>query len=78
MIDASQPTTLHGIKALAKGIKKAEGLQHVRALDKAAIRAGYQNFNHARNRLAGFKPTQTTPTPEAAVTAVFPVWVTVA
>ena len=71
MIEPSSPTTLNGIKDLAKTLKKAQGLQHARALDQAAVRAGYQNFKHARNRLGDRTPA---PAPQAS----FPTWVTVA
>ncbi|CAN5121984.1 hypothetical protein BH10PSE1_BH10PSE1_13870 [soil metagenome] len=71
MIEPSSPTTLKGIKDLAKTLKKAQGLQHARALDQAAVRAGYQNFKHARNRLGDRTPA---PAPQAS----FPTWVTVA
>lgn len=46
-----KPTTLLGIKQLAKKISKAEGVRHHVALDKAAKQAGYQNFTHARHSL---------------------------
>jgi hypothetical protein len=46
------PSTLDGVKRLAKRIKKAEGIQHAHALDKAAQQAGYRNFAHARRQLA--------------------------
>lgn len=71
MIEHSLSKTLHGIKVLAKDLKKAEGLQHARALDRAAVRAGYQNFRHARNQLACLGPR---PRSEPVV----PTWVTVA
>jgi hypothetical protein len=44
--------TIDGLKRNAKRIKKAEGLQHARALDKAAQEAGFRNFAHARRQLA--------------------------
>lgn len=46
-----RPSTLDGIKRLAKSLKVERGIQHVRALDQAAQAAGYQNFRHARNVL---------------------------
>lgn len=77
MIEHTQPTTLHGIKDLARDLKKAEGLQHAKALDQAAVRAGFQNFRHARNQLAGLTPQLPRGT-ASAPEPVFPTWVTVA
>lgn len=45
------PSTLEGIKRTAKRIKKAEGITHTQALEKAAKLAGYQNYRHALNTL---------------------------
>lgn len=47
----TQPSTIGGIKRLAKQIKKANGVPHTKALDIAARRAKYENFAHARNQL---------------------------
>lgn len=41
--------TLHDIKRHAKAIRKATGITHMRALDQAAVHAGFQNFRHAQN-----------------------------
>jgi Domain of unknown function (DUF5623) len=49
--DNTQPSTLDGIKRLAKSIKVERSIQHVRALDEAARSVGFQNFSHARNTL---------------------------
>lgn len=38
------------IKRQAKRIKKAEGLQHCHALEKAAKEAGFQTYRHALNQ----------------------------
>ena len=46
-----QPSTLNGIKRLARSIKVERGIQHMRALDEAAQSAGYENFRHADNLL---------------------------
>ncbi|WP_181008538.1 hypothetical protein [Sphingomonas montanisoli] len=46
-----RPMSIPGIKSLAKTIKRAEGIQHARALDVAAKQAGYENFVHARRVL---------------------------
>lgn len=43
-----RPSSLEGIKRLAKQIKLDEQIAHTAALDEAAKQAGYQNFNHAR------------------------------
>lgn len=45
------PTTLTGIKRLAKSLKIEQAIPHTRALDVAAQQAGFQNFRHARNTL---------------------------
>jgi hypothetical protein len=55
---AIRPSTLDGIKRLAKSLKTERGIQHVRALDDAAQEAGFQNFRHASNVL------RTIPQPE--------------
>jgi hypothetical protein len=46
-----KPTTLVGIKRYAKQIKKADGLSHQAALDRAAQAADFQNFRHAQRKL---------------------------
>jgi hypothetical protein len=45
------PTTMEGIKRYAKRLKKDLRIPHSRALDEAAIAAGYENFKHAQNTL---------------------------
>ena len=52
MSDYTPPTTLEGIKKLAKKIKKAHGVQHAQALEQAATISGYQNYAEARRKLA--------------------------
>lgn len=55
-LSSIKPTTIGGIKRLAKQMKKAElfpGESHVKLLDRAAVRAGYSNYNHAFNVLGG-------------------------
>ena len=49
--EAIRPTTLAGIKRLAKSFKVERGIQHVQALDAASQAAGFQNFRHASNAL---------------------------
>lgn len=46
-----RPSSLDGIKRLAKAIKADKGLLHARALDEAATLAGFQNFAHAKRAL---------------------------
>ncbi|UCZ75633.1 DUF5623 domain-containing protein [Dickeya zeae] len=60
--EAIRPSTLDGIKRLAKSLKSERGIQHVRALDDAAQAAGFQNFRHANNVLrAAPKPEHLRP-----------------
>lgn len=47
------PSTLDGIKRLAKAIKREENIPHHEALDIAALRSGFQNYRHAQSQLAG-------------------------
>lgn len=47
-----KPKTLDGIKNLATGIKKRDGIKHHEALELAAKQAGYQNYRHAQNVLS--------------------------
>ena len=46
-----RPSSVDGIKRLAKSIKIKRGIQHSSALDDAARSAGFQNFRHASNAL---------------------------
>lgn len=64
LITAVAPSTMDGIKRLAKTIKRERGIPHHAALDEAARAAGFQNIRHAQNRLAG------------AATPTFPVYLT--
>ncbi|MDM0049856.1 hypothetical protein [Variovorax sp. J22R115] len=54
--DDIRPTTLVGIKRLAKAIKSAQGIPHHQALDEAARRANLQNFRHASGLLRSVRP----------------------
>ena len=54
--DNIHPSTLGGIKRLAKQIKKANGVPHNEALDLAAKRASFENYAHA-HRLLQNSPT---------------------
>jgi hypothetical protein len=49
---SGRPSSIGGIKRLAKELKVKRGLQHARALDEAARLAGYANFAHARRALS--------------------------
>jgi hypothetical protein len=59
--EAIRPTTLEGIKRLAKSLKVERRVQHVQALDVASQAAGFQNFRHASNAL------RTGPAPEQEI-----------
>lgn len=48
LIDDLRPTTLEGVKRLAKQIKKTSGIKHSDALNLAAKSADCVNFRHAR------------------------------
>lgn len=45
------PTTIDGIKRLAKTLSKREGVPHSIGLDLASVRAGYANYTNARRVL---------------------------
>ncbi|MDO8909515.1 MAG: DUF5623 domain-containing protein [Pseudohongiella sp.] len=60
--EAIRPSSLDGIKRLAKSIKLERGVQHAGALDYAAQAAGFQNFRHADNVLRTV-PKQERPRP---------------
>lgn len=50
MSDIRRPSSLGGIKRLAKQLKSDRGISHQAALEVAAAQAGFQNFTHARHR----------------------------
>ena len=50
-----RPSTIDGIKSLAKSLKRDNGIKHSEALDCAARAAGFSNFIHA-NRELGDRP----------------------
>lgn len=52
---ATAPSTVDGIKRLAKAIKREQELPHQKALDEAARKAGFQNFVHAKRELSEAK-----------------------
>lgn len=45
------PSTLSGIKRLAKSISRQDQIPHFQALDVVAQRCGYENYHHARRTL---------------------------
>ncbi|MDN7431389.1 DUF5623 domain-containing protein [Burkholderia sp. AU45388] len=47
----AQPSTLDGIKRLAKTIKRERKIPHHQALDEASREAGYQNLRHAQSQI---------------------------
>lgn len=51
-----QPSSIDGIKRLAKRIKAEQGLLHARALDEAARLSGFHNFANAGHALASKGP----------------------
>ncbi len=51
LIDGLRPTTLVGVKRLAKQLKKTNGIKHSDALDLAAKSAACANFRHAQRTL---------------------------
>lgn len=51
-IQALKPTTLSGIKSVAKQLNRATGLQHSRALDAAARQAGHADWRAAHATLS--------------------------
>lgn len=60
--EAIRPSTLDGIKRLAKSLKVERGIKYLRALDDAAQLAGFQNFRHASNVLrTATKPDSSPP-----------------
>lgn len=51
-----RPSSIEGVKRLAKQLKSQQGVDHHLALDAAARQAGFQNFKHAQNALANRAP----------------------
>jgi hypothetical protein len=49
--DHIRPSSIEGIKQLAKRLKKADGVRHAIALDKASKAAGFENYKHALRKL---------------------------
>ena len=57
-----RPSSIDGIKRLAKEIGKTPGLKHTKALDQSSRAAGYENFAHAKRKMgeAGTGPDRKT------------------
>lgn len=56
MSNERRPSSLDGIKRLAKSIKAERGVSHREALELAARQAGFQSYTHARRRLEAPEP----------------------
>lgn len=61
LIDGPRPTTLVGVKRLAKQLKKTNGIKHSDALDLAAKSADCVNFRHAQRTLPTSEFTRSKP-----------------
>ena len=53
VIASIRPSTVDGIKQLAKKIRRERNITHTEALDEAGRQAGYENFVHAKRQLVG-------------------------
>lgn len=53
------PSTIDGIKRLAKEVKTERGIKHTAALDEISRAVGYSNFKHARNCIQQSHPSFT-------------------
>lgn len=58
-----RPSSIEGIKRLAKKIASDKSVRHTIALNEAAVLAGYQNFNHAKRALSPRHPAPPSKTP---------------
>ncbi len=54
------PTTIEGIKRLARDISKHDGVAHSIGLDRASSRAGFSNYQHARRSILASSTTSVT------------------
>src|SRR3546814_20391256 len=52
-IASIRPSSVDGIKQLAKKIKRKLHIPHTQALDEASRQAGFENFVHAKRQLLG-------------------------
>lgn len=53
VIASIRPSTVDGIKKLAKKIRRERNITHTEALESASRQAGYENFVHANRQLVG-------------------------
>ena len=51
VIASIRPSTVDGIKQLAKKIRRERNITHTQALEDASRQAGYENFVHAKRQL---------------------------
>src|SRR6185312_14617012 len=56
MSNGLRPSSLDGIKRLARTLKAERGITHTEALEIAARQAGYQSYTHARHQLEAKTP----------------------
>ena len=66
VIASIRPSTVDGIKQLAKKIRRERNITHTQALEDASRQAGYENFVHAKRQLV-----------EAGAPCNFPVYLSV-
>lgn len=60
-IASIQPSTVDGIRQLAKKIRRERSIPHTKALDDASRQAGFENFVHAKRKLSGAEGTRLFP-----------------
>lgn len=70
-IASIQPSTIDGIKQLAKKIKRELNVTHTEALDLASRQGGYPSFVNARRTIGAGASGYERPSPRAAVFPVF-------
>jgi hypothetical protein len=68
--DHIRPSSIKGIKQLAKRLKRAEAVLYTRALDMASKAAGFENFKHAQRVLG----SATAPQPSTHVLYISVLW----
>ncbi|BCH19918.1 DUF5623 domain-containing protein [Mesorhizobium sp. L-2-11] len=65
-----QPSSIEGIKRLAKAISKRDSIPHSKALDTASQVSGFGNFQHAHRSL-GDRSAQASPAPNVVYISTF-------
>lgn len=65
-----QPSSIEGIKRLAKAISKRDSISHSKALDTASQVSGFGNFQHARQSLTACS-AEAGPTRQAVYISTF-------